>query len=95
MNEPQYRKQLLVQQIDAHRGLLRVELERVRDLNPVQPFIDLGQRILDVAGFIRSGGEGSGSSVSAGSMNLNLGVIIPLVIRLATSLLKRRKKRRH
>ena len=95
MKEQQYRKQLLVQQIDSHRGLLRLELERVKDLNPVQPFIDLGHQVLNVAGLIRSGGRGGGSSANARSWKLDLGVIIPFVIQLATSLLKRRKKGRH
>ena len=90
MNEQQYHKQLLVQQIASHRGLLKLEMERVKDLNPVQPYIDLGRQVLDVAGRIRSGGGGS----SAGAKSwLDLGVVIPFVIQLATNLLKRRKKR--
>ena len=94
MNEQQYRKQLLVQQIDAHRGLLRLEVERVKDLNPVRPFMELGHQILDVAGSIRSGGAGSGISAAIQPWKLNLGVVIPFVVRLATRALKRRKKGR-
>jgi hypothetical protein len=95
MTEQQYRKKLLVQQIDAHRGLLHLELQRVKDLNPVQPFIDLGHQVLDMAGLIGSGGRGGGSSAGAKPWTLDLGVIIPFVIQLATSLLKRRKKGRN
>jgi hypothetical protein len=95
MNEQQYRKQLLVQQIDAHRGLMRLELERAKDLNPVQPFIDLGRQIHGVAGgLLRSEGRGSVSSAIALPWNLNLNVILPFVIKLATSLLKRKKGRK-
>ena len=93
MNEQQYHKQLLVQQIASHRGLLKLELERVKDLNPLQPYIDLGRQVLDVAGLIRSGRGGGGSSAGAKSW-LDLGMVIPFVIQLATSLLKRRKKDR-
>ena len=94
MNEQQYRKQLLVQQIDAHRGLVRLEAERVKDLNPVQPFIDLGQQILSVAGLIRSGGRGREALAGTGSSRLDLGVLLPFVIQLATTILRRRGKRR-
>ena len=94
MNEQQYRKQLLLQQIDARRGLTRMEVERVKDLNPARPYVEMVQQLSNLAGSIGSGGRAGGIASGGLPLKLDLGMIVPFAIQIATSLLKRRKKGR-
>lgn len=94
MNEQQYRKQLVIQQIDGQRAKVRFELQRVKDLNPIQPYIDLGHKVLGIASSIREGGHSAGHALATSPIPLSLGGIITFVIQIATSLFSRRRGRK-
>jgi hypothetical protein len=48
VNEAEHKKQMLLQKITHHREQMRLELEVLREANPVLPFIRTGRQVLGI-----------------------------------------------
>ena len=95
MNEHEYRKQLLIQRIASHRGEVGRELERVSESNPLHRLTEFGHEFTASLGSLGIG-SGSGARDSRQGvrfMGLDLSLALPIVIQLATALLRKRKHR--
>lgn len=91
MNETEHRKRMLIQQIADHRDLMRLEMDALRDANPVLTAIDRGRRLIGTLGAIRSGRlEGASAPLNVALVT----TVLPAALQVLRALAHRRHAKR-
>lgn len=93
MTEQEYRKQLLVQQIQSHRERMILEVEFLKESNPVTPVFHFVRALMGVWGAVspRVKALTGGSSVRGKSAGFGLSSVLPGLIKLVASFLRHKK----
>ena len=88
MNEAEHEKQMLLQKITHHREQMRLELEVLREANPVLPLIRTGRQVLSVFRPVGGGGPRSQDELELAK------TLLPTLLRVLRVLLRRREEKR-
>ena len=91
MTELEHRKHLVVQRIQSHRELFKLECVRLREQNPLTPVVALGRQALGIVRNAVSGSAASGARLGAG-LRLEQAALLPVALGLLHRLRKRRKQ---
>lgn len=95
MKDMEHRKQLLIQQIADHRERMELELEVLRESNPVKPVVESGRRLLGIVGAIR--GRGKTGSLAGPRAPIDAELVrttLPMILMVTRALVHRHKERR-
>ena len=90
MNEQEYRKQLLVQQIQSHRERMILEVEFLKEANPLTPVFHIVRALIGVWDAVspRVKALTGGSADRGNSSRLGLFSVLPGLIKLVASFLR-------
>ncbi len=96
MTEQEYRKQLLVQQIQSHRERMILEVEFLKEANPVTPVFHIVRALIGVWDAVspRVVALTGGSSDRGKSSGFGLSSVLPGLIKLVASFLRHKKASR-
>jgi hypothetical protein len=96
VNEQEYRKQLLVQQIQSHRERMTMEVELLKESNPMTPVFRFVRALTGVWNAVSPGVAAltGGSSARGKFPGLGLSFVLPGLVQIVASLLSRKRQRR-
>lgn len=88
MNEKEYRKQLILQQIQSNRERLTLEVEFLKEANPMTPVLDFARTLVAVWNAVspKAAALTGGSSAWGKAFGLGLSIVLPGLFRVAGSL---------
>jgi hypothetical protein len=93
VNEQGYRKQLLVQQIQSHRERMGLEIERLKEANPITPMLQVARGAAGLWDAVSPAVSAltSGSSALGKTAGIGLSVVLPGLIRIIAAIFGRKK----
>jgi hypothetical protein len=93
VNAAEHRKEMLIQKITHHREHMRLELEVLREANPVLPVIRGGRQVLGILGVLQPRHDTESGDPRSAAFELARS-LLPSLLRVLRALLDRREEKR-